>query len=304
MQKKNLLTAAIVVAVVAALGYGWWQATRDKGLPEGLVQANGRLEGDAIRVATKYGGRLVEVNVHEGDRVQPKQVIATLSADEINARLAASRAGVKAARAQVERATAAYAQAKRDAGRYAELLSRGSVARIQAEQATLAALSAQTQLAQAVEQMHQAEAAQTEAATVQREQTLRAPAGGVITQRLREPGDVVAAGAAVAEIVDFDRLYLKVYIPENQIGRVRLGLPARIYTDAFPESSFEATVTSIASRAEFTPKEVQTPDERVKLVYAVKLSLKVNPDLKLTPGLPADAVIRWKNDVAWQKPRW
>ena len=60
----------------------------------------------------------------------------------------------------------------------------------------------------------------------------------------------------------------------------------------------------IASRAEFTPKEVQTPDERVKLVYAVKLYLKSNPDHRLTPGLPADAVIRWREDAAWAKPRW
>ncbi|MTD32332.1 hypothetical protein [Paludibacterium denitrificans] len=63
-------------------------------------------------------------------------------------------------------------------------------------------------------------------------------------------------------------------------------------------------MTNIASRAEFTPKEVQTPDERVKLVYAVKLSLKSNPGFKLTPGLPADAVIRWKDGVEWQRPRW
>jgi HlyD family secretion protein len=95
-----------------------------------------------------------------------------------------------------------------------------------------------------------------------------------------------------------------VFVPETEIGRVRLGLPARIYTDAFPERPFPATVRYIASRAEFTPKEIQTPDERVKLVYAVKLYLDENPDHRLTPGLPADAVIRWKDDTPWQRPRW
>jgi len=97
---------------------------------------------------------------------------------------------------------------------------------------------------------------------------------------------------------------LKVYVPEFQIGKVRLGLPARIHTDAFPAKPFEATVRYISSRAEFTPKEVQTSDERVKLVYAVKLYLEENPDHSLTPGLPADAIIRWKEGVPWENPRW
>jgi len=97
---------------------------------------------------------------------------------------------------------------------------------------------------------------------------------------------------------------LKVYVPEIEIGKVRLGLPARIYTDAFPDKPFPATLRYIASQAEFTPKEVQTADERVKLVYAVKLYLDENPDHRLTPGLPADAVIRWQENAPWAKPRW
>jgi HlyD family secretion protein len=85
---------------------------------------------------------------------------------------------------------------------------------------------------------------------------------------------------------------------------MRRDLPARISTDAFPEETFPATVRYIASQAEFTPKEVQTPDERVKLVYAVRLYLEKNPDHRLTPGLPADAVVRWKKNVPWEKARW
>ena len=90
---------------------------------------------------------------------------------------------------------------------------------------------------------------------------------------------------------------------ELQIDKIRLDLPARIYTDAFPDQPVDATVRYIASKAEFTPKEVQTPDERVKLIYPVKLYLKENPDHRLTPGLPADAIIRWKDNVAWASPK-
>jgi HlyD family secretion protein len=117
-------------------------------------------------------------------------------------------------------------------------------------------------------------------------------------------GEVIAPGAPLFDIVDLDRLYLKVFIPANEIGKVRLGLPARIHTDAFPNEPLAATVRHIASQAQFTPKEVQTPDERVKLVYAVKLYLDANPQHRATPGLPADAVIRWKEDAPWAKPRW
>ncbi len=114
----------------------------------------------------------------------------------------------------------------------------------------------------------------------------------------------MSAGSPLLDLVDMDRLYLKVYVAEHEIGKLRLGLPARIYTDAFPDQPFEAVVRYISSRAEFTPKEVQTPDERVKLVYAVKLYLTENPDHRLTSGMPADAVIRWKEEAPWMKPRW
>jgi len=151
-------------------------------------------------------------------------------------------------------------------------------------------------------QVAQAEAALTEARSLLDDLTIHAPATGVITTRIVNSGEVVAAGSPMFDIVDLDRLYLKVYIPEKVIGKVRLGLLARIYTDAFPDKPFPAKIRYIASQAEFTPKEVQTPDERVKLVYAVRLYLDSNPEHRLTPGLPADAVVRWKEKTPWAKP--
>lgn len=303
MNKSKLLLAGVVLALAGALGYGIWQS-RDRELPEGLIQANGRLEGDSVLVASKYPGRLAEVRVREGDMVSSGQLLATLDSEEVGARLRAARAALAAAQAQQQRAAAASAQADKDAARFADLLARGSVDRMHAEQMQLAAVSARTLREQAAQQIQQAEAAVTEASAVLQALRLNAPSGGMVSNRLHEPGEVLAAGGAVVEIVDLNHLYLKVYVPENQIGKIRLGLPAQISTDAFPQHPFAATVSHIAARAEFTPKEVQTPDERVKLVYAVKLSLSSNPELRLTPGLPADAVIRWKDGVAWQAPRW
>ncbi len=303
MKKTGWIVAALVLGVAGAVGYSQWQ-NRARGLPDGLIQANGRLEGDSVLIAGKYPGRLAEVRAHEGDAVTSGQVVAVLASDEVTARLHAAQAAVASARAQKNRAAAASAQAGKDAARFADLLARGSVDRMHAEQMQLAAVSARTVLQQADQQISQADAARREAQAVLDELTLKAPSGGVVVNRLREPGEVVAAGAGVVELVDLNKLYLKVYVPENQIGKVRLGLPAQLHTDAFPDQVFEARVTHIGSKAEFTPKEVQTPDERVKLVYAVKLSLSANPGFRLTPGLPADAVIRWKDDVPWQAPHW
>ena len=150
----------------------------------------------------------------------------------------------------------------------------------------------------------EAEAALSEARTVVRDLEISSPLDGVVVSKLVQPGEVVAAGTPLYDLVNLDELYLKVYVPESEIGKVRLGSEAQIYCDTFPDRPFPATVKYISSRANFTPKEVQTKDERVKLVYPVKLYLDENPDRSLTPGLPADAIIRWKEEVPWQAPHW
>ena len=365
-QKK--IAAGVALAVLAGAG---WLLYRQFGpsdaLPDGLIQANGRIEGDRMSLASKLPGRIVQILAREGDTVQAGQVLAVLDDTQVQARVAQLAAQVAAADAQVagaqalldtlrqdvplavagagtgvaqaqavvDKAAAAATQSQRDAERLRELFERGSVARQRAEMAALAATAAeadlaaarqalarsghqqaesrlgfdklkvqQAQLAAARAQRDQARAGLAEAQSVLADLSLKAAAPGVVMTRVREVGEVIAAGSPVFELVDLDRLYLKVYVPEVQIGKVALNLPAQVYSDAFPDRAFAATVRSIAARAEFTPKEVQTPDERVKLTYAVRLYLDANPRHLLTPGLPADAVVRWKEGVAWAKPRW
>lgn len=261
-----------------------------------------------------------------------RRTLATLELD-VPLSVQAAEAGVARAKSGVDKAEASRAQAVRDAERYRALAERGSLGRQRSEQAAMSAdvaageletaranlVRAERQLAQsrlgdrrvAAERdrvaaldarLAQANAAVAGAASVLADLTIVAPSAGVVTTRFVEAGEVVPAGAPLLTVVDLDRLYLKVYVAEREIGRLHLGLPARVYTDAFPNRPFAATVNYIASRAEFTPKEVQTPDERVKLVYAAKLYLDENPDHRLTPGLPADAVIRWEKDAPWRPP--
>ncbi len=366
--KGNPIVLLLVLGVIIGGGFFLWQQRQaEQEIPEGLILANGRIEGDRYSVATKFAGRIQVLQVREGDSVEQGQVLVRLQDDQAQAKLQQAQAQLVAlqaqldaarkaldilkrrvplqidtAKADVAHAEAAVAaakarahQARKDAARYAKLAKTGSVDRYRADQADLAWTVARADLATAMaaftqankrlaearlgEENIQAEAYKVAAAAAQKEQAaaavaearsvlddliIKAPAAGIVTTRIADKGEVVGAGAPLLTIVDLDRLYLKVFVPGRQIGKLHLGLAARIYTDAFPEQPFSARVRYIASTAQFTPKEVQTPDERVKLVYAVKLYLDENPQHRLTPGLPADALIRWRDDVPWVRPRW
>jgi len=301
---KKTITLTFVIIAVAAFIAVWWLFFRVTPLPEGLVQANGRIEGDHYTVAGKIAGKIIELKAREGDEVKKGQVLAKLDDAQINAKVSQAQEGLVVAEALCRAAEVSEQQSRHDQTRLQNLQHKNSASKQAAEQATSAWKVAKERLAAAKAQCGVSTAALQEVLSLKDDLTIRAPAKGVITTRIVDEGEVVAAGSPLLDIVDLDRLYLKVYVPEKQIGKVRLGLPARIYSDAFPDKPFPATVRYIASRAEFTPKEVQTPDERVKLVYAVKLYLTENAEHQLTPGLPADAVIRWKESVEWEMPRW
>ena len=294
----SIFLLAVIAAVI------WWINFYEEPLPEGLIQANGRIEGDHYSVASKFPGRIAELKAREGDAVDKGQVLVRLDDTQVNAKVTQAEKMVIAADAQCSAAEAAEQQSRRDKIRLQNLLKNQTVSKQNAERATVTWQVNKDRLVAAKAQCGAAKAALQEVQSIQDDLTIRAPAKGVITTRMADEGEVVAAGSPLFDIVDLDRLYLKVYIPEKAIGKVRLGLAARVYTDAFPEKPFAATVRYIASRAEFTPKEVQTPDERVKLVFAVKLYLNENPDHRLSPGLPADTVIRWQEGVEWVNPAW
>lgn len=364
--KNWVLTFVLLTLGIAAFfGVRYWK--EQNSWPEGLIQANGRIEGDLVSVATKFTGRTEKLFVREGDTVTLGQVMVQLDDVQVQAQveqaqqawyaieaqvqgthedlavlnlqvplaIEAAEAKVREIQAKLERTQAVEKEARSELNRFRRLYRSGNITLQELEEkqrqwdvgrhdieATRSLLTqAEKNLAQAElgwrrirakesevtaleRQRDQAEAKLEEIESVLADLTIRAPSNGTLTTRIVDVGEIVSAGATLFELVDLDRLYLKVYVPEIQIGKVRLGLPARIFTDAFPDAPFPAVVRYIASRAEFTPKEVQTPDERVKLTYAVKLYVEANPDHQLTPGMPADAVIRWREDVAWRKPQW
>jgi HlyD family secretion protein len=121
---------------------------------------------------------------------------------------------------------------------------------------------------------------------------LRAPFAGLVTVRHREPGEIVPAGAAVVTLLDPGDRWVRIYVPENRLAAVQIGQKAAIRSDTFPGRSYEGEVSFVASEAEFTPKNVQTQEERVRLVYAVKVRVTGDPGFELKPGLPADVELR------------
>ena len=125
-----------------------------------------------------------------------------------------------------------------------------------------------------------------------------APFAGTVLKRLVERGEMVAPGTPLVTLVDLGRLHAKVYVAEAELGKVKLGDAARVWTDAVPGRAFAARVVEVAQQAEFTPRDVHTRDERTKLVFAVKLAID-NPDGVLKPGMPVDGQIRWVAEARW-----
>jgi multidrug resistance efflux pump len=175
----------------------------------------------------------------------------------------------------------------------AEAVYRQAEAAVLAARANLTAVKADAtpeDIALAKAQVREVEAALAAVEVQLAKQTLTAPRAGLISQKLLDPGELAAPGAVLLELNDIDSVELTVYIPQDQIGQVRIGQKALVSVDAYEDQQFEGRVSYIAHEAEFTPRNVQTQEERVKLVFPVKIKLD-NPDHRLKPGMPADAEI-------------
>lgn len=211
--------------------------------------------------------------------------------DQVETAFLAAKAAEEAARRQIEQAEEGLR------------LARTTIVTIELREKELAQVRERVKEARAGFEVTRARVQSAEAVTNMAKANLKdtrvvAPFEGTVLRKLVAEGEVVAAGTPLITFVDMAKLYVKVYVPERDIGKVRLGDPARVYVDAFPERFFEAIVSEVSQQAEFTPRDIHMKDERVKLVFAVKLALR-NPEGYLKPGMPADARIRWVADSPW-----
>jgi HlyD family secretion protein len=262
-----------------------------------------RWAADAANKQIEAADAAVETRRAELRSAREQVASATAGIRQAEAQLRVALGQVRAADAGIRQANAQRAAA-------AEAVRQAGGVKRQAEGQYMLAQANRTQTeinrwtkGRALAQIAAAQAALKEIDATLADMALKSPTQGTVLNRFQDEGELVSAGTPVFEVVDLDRLFLKAYIPETEIGKIHLGMTARVYTDAFPDQWFDAEVGYISQQAEFTPKEIQTAAERVNLVYAVKLYVKSNRQGRITPGMPADAVIRWREDVPWQRPR-
>jgi HlyD family secretion protein len=297
-----------------------------------VFHASGHVEATEVRLAAKVGGRLVELPPQEGAALRAGDLIARLDVADAEHERARVRAELAAAEArlalllagsreedlrqageELARAEAELAAASRDLERLEGLAERGTAtakarddARTRRDVAvrSVRALRAQLDRLEAGPRPEEIAAARAQrdaiaaaiAAIEQRiaDATVTAPRDGVVTRRAAEPGEVLAPGTTLLLLTDFSRPWLEVYVDEPSLARIRLGDEVRVRVDG-SEVDHRGVVTFVSSVAEFTPKNVQTPEERAKLVFKVKVEVD-NRDGLFKPGMPADAYFEGTGD--------
>lgn len=317
-RKRGLKRWALVVLAVAAgiAGYALWQRERTA-LPEGLSSANGRLEATEVDVATKLAGRLLRLGPREGSATTRGQVVGQIDVAQIEAQRDQAAAQVAAADQTVMEAEAAAASARTNrtlAGltfkRTRTLVDKGflSPQRLDVDRAALVSAEASVRAALARVDAAQASAAAARAALHQLEITvadgaLVAPIDARVLYRLVEPGTVLAAGGKVLTLIDLSSVFMTVFLPADVAGQINLGDEARIVLDAWPERPVPATISFVADKSQFTPREVETRSEREKLMFRVKVSVSAEwlaeHGRSVKPGMPGVAWLRTDPTVAW-----
>jgi HlyD family secretion protein len=325
---KKIILLLVIAAVAVAIFYFY---PRWNGEPEDptRLRVSGNIEAHESVLSFKVSGRISELAVTEGQWVDEGALIARLDdsdyrqqavLDESGVRLresdlALALAGtrqreIEAAEQTLLEAEAELGQRRLDVDRAERLFARDVISAEDRDRAATALKRATAVRDRAHERLELArEGAREEEIAISRASVrqarealalsrirlghteLRAPRAGVVLVRQAELGEVVAPGTPVVTLGDLENVWLRAYIPQTELGRVRWGQEAELTIDTFPDKTYPGKISFIASQAEFTPRSIETHRERVTLVYRIKIDVP-NPDHELKPGMPADAVIR------------
>jgi len=319
-ERKTLIIGLAVVVILLTAVFGYRYVPRNDALPEYIASGNGRIEATEVDIATKLAGRLEAVAVREGDMVEAGQLVARMDTADQEAQLNEAVAILRQAEESRRYAEAVVAQreselsyAQTELRRMQSLVGQGHVSKERLDQAKTAAASAEAALQAAEVQVAAADAGiEAARATVTRIETgiadsqLKAPIAGRVLYRLAEPGEVLGAGGKVLTVLDVSDVYMTIFLPTKQVGRVVVGSDARMIFDALPDYVVPATVTFVAAEAQFTPKAVETRSEREKLMF--RLRIKIDPELldtyrdRVKTGVPGEAYVKLDPEAEW--PDW
>jgi HlyD family secretion protein len=279
------------------------------------VEASGTIEGTDINIGTEVAGKVKTLRVDEGSIVKQGDTLLTIDDTEYQIQLRQASANLESFEASyrlalagsreedVIQAEAAFKNAQEDYKRMKDLLASQTVTQKQYDDAYARYVAAQQtyeklkrgfrpeEIANARSRRDYAKAQVDLLRKKLHDCSIQSPTSGTVTLKAIEPGELVTPGSNVLRITRLDPVNLMIYVNEQELGKIQLGQSAKVSIDAFGEGrAFDGTVVYISPVAEFTPKNVQTKEERTKLVFGVKLEVK-NPDGALKPGLPADARI-------------
>lgn len=319
-QQSRRILIAVVTALAMIIGCGKENAA---------IESSGILEAVEVNVSAKTAGQLLRLLVKEGSAVQMGDTLAVIDHETQKLQLAQAQAGVDLAEAQlqllkngarvedlqsaeeaVRQTESAFRTARSDFERIKELFSTNSVAKKQYEDAESRMTITQAQYNSAkqnlqkmqrfarVEELNAAKArveqAKAQANLIKKQISdsyIIAPVSGTVTYKPVEVGELIGMGSIVVRISRLERMELMIYVNETELGKVKLNGSANVSTDTYPDKQYPATVVYISPVAEFTPRNVQTKDERTKLVFGVKLEVE-NSGNELKSGMPADAILQ------------
>ena len=258
---------------------------RGRDMPPGIEKANGNIEATQVDVAAKYPGRLAMLTVDEGDEVTAGQVVATISSPDTEAQLRAAQAQVLKAKKALAEAAATIAQRKTDLDFTRADYERGKLLikdayisqqmldlrhnKFETAEAAYVAANAQRDKAEAAIKAAEADVDLLQSVLV--DLVLLSPRNGRVQYRLARTGEMVAANQRILTILDLRDVYLTIYLPWDVAGKLTLGDEARVIADPIPQYVIPATITFVATDPQFTPKSVETAEERQKLMFRVKL---------------------------------
>lgn len=307
--KRSLIKPLVILILVAGLavaGYLWMRSVRRPS----QTLASGTLEARTVNVGSLYGGRVAAVLVDEGSSVAAGQTLIRLETDTIDHQIAEQKSAIESARAQlakglagarpveISKAAVVAANDEREHQRIASLYRAGIVAKQMLDDAATRAKASADDLRLLQEGTRKEDLDALRAALDQQQRRLdtllrqrvetdvRSSVAGVVQSFALRPGDLVAPNQPVAEILEAGQLWARIYVPETDLGLVHVGQQVRLRIDTAPHVWFSGKVGSVSSKGEYTPRNIQTRDQRAEEVFAVRVF--VDPDPRLKPGMSAD----------------
>ncbi len=275
MKKQiKIIMPVLVLGIIIGFSIRYIQQKNNRN--HKAIKVSGNIEATDVRLAFRIQGKIKELLTDEGKIVKAQDVVARLETDEFSKIKIEAEASLKAAEFIYERA-------KDDYERLENLFEAGAVS---AQKRDAAKTSADSAKANADALNASLELAGTRLSFAE----LTSPIEGVILTKSAEAGEVVQAGATIFTVADLRDIWLTAYINETDLGRVKLNQPAEVKIDTYPDKVYKGQISFISQESEFTPKQIQTNEERVKLVYRIKIKVD-NANMELKPGMPADGYI-------------